>query len=552
MDQLSMFFLSLADNVVLLLVVMPFVGALLVRLMQRSGPEPAYYTALTNIWLSVCLALLMFFRFEQVSDAESFGHPQMLSSLSWVAGTGAASTADENSSIESPLIHAVPRFSGPNIQFSLGVNAFSLWPILLTVGAAVAAVQGGRERLGCDGISRVLFAQGALIGTLAAQDVVLLAAFSQVSVLSLFLLIGNHGDRNRRIAARRFFRIHTVSTLLLMTGLIGAAVSYWWVRIVPDQPTPRLRFSLNLIVEELPRLTEMTDETLDFWNAVSPWLFVLICAGVVLRIPLPPFHHWWLRTCESCDRRILPLLICGFLSTGPYLALRILPTLFPDLLAEMGSRLLSWSIVAALLIALSTLAINERKRFLATAALVPLATAFGAVALNDLAAARGAMLVAVGVCGSLALNVLLHRGPGWDAAELFSETGTRYAVDLRRVATLLARAGLFGCPISATFWGELLILQSVFRRSSSGGVMLVIAFFIVIVASRSAFRSSDSRARTSSRELSEQSISVPAMIPLIVIVAALAIAPHLVAGPVSNSSGSMTATEGESRRASLE
>ena len=81
MEAVERFWDSLAANAVLLVVVMPLVGAGLVRLMKPSGAEPVYFTGLVNVWLTAVLAVIMVARFEPGQPDESEFSTRMTSSL---------------------------------------------------------------------------------------------------------------------------------------------------------------------------------------------------------------------------------------------------------------------------------------------------------------------------------------------------------------------------------------------------------------------------------------------------------------------------------------
>ena len=110
MEAVERFWLSLADNVVLLVVAMPLVGAGLVRLMKSSGPEPVYFTGLVNVWLTAAMTLIMVARFEPGQPDASEFSTRMTSSLSWVAEW-------QTQSPSGPW-----RPVGPDVRLSVGVN----------------------------------------------------------------------------------------------------------------------------------------------------------------------------------------------------------------------------------------------------------------------------------------------------------------------------------------------------------------------------------------------------------------------------------------------
>ena len=314
MEAAERFWGSLTDNVVLLMVVMPLVGAGLVRLMKPSGPEPVYFTGLVNVWLTAGLAVIMIARFEPGQPDPSEFSTRMATALSWLAewerqptGENSGQSVDRSAQESTADWHPV----GPDVRISVGVNRYNLWFSVLIVATTLAAfrsISTDDSRL-VSKLSWLLLTESAMLGAFVAQDVILLAMCCQTSTLGLFFLIGQGGDPARRSTARRFFRIQTVSGALIMFGLTGAAISCWWMQATVEPQNADLTFSLRRILTAIPKLAYETDAAHDLWTVVSPWLFVVLCGGFVLRLPVPPFHHWsrcfpnwlptWLLACFS-------------------------------------------------------------------------------------------------------------------------------------------------------------------------------------------------------------------------------------------------------------
>ena len=289
---------------------MPLVGAGLVRLMKPSGPEPVYFTGLVNVWLTAAMTLIMIARFEPGQPDASEFSTRMTSSLSWMAEW-------QTQTPSGPW-----RPVGPDVRLSVGVNRYSLWFLVLTVATTLAAfrsISPDDPRL-VSKLSWLLLTESAMLGAFAAQDVILLAMCCQVSMLGLFFLIGQGGDPKRREAARRFFRTQIVSGMLILFSLAGAAISHWWMLVTVDAESADLTFSLRRIVASVPQLAYETEAAHDLWIDVSPWLFLSLCAGLLLRLPLPPFHHWWYRVSEDADSRIVAIMAVGYVPFSFYAA----------------------------------------------------------------------------------------------------------------------------------------------------------------------------------------------------------------------------------------
>lgn len=538
MEAVERFWSSLADNVVLLVVVMPLVGAGLVRLMKPSGAEPVYFTGLVNVWLTAVLALVMVARFEPGQpDAAEFS-TRMTSSLSWLAEWEQPASTDVLTELGSSETESGPwRPVGPDVRFSVGVNRFSLWFLVLTVATTLAvfrSISADDTRL-VSKLSWLLLTESAMLGAFAAQDVILLSMCCQMSTLGLFFLIGQGGDSVRREAARRFFRTQTVSGMLILFGLIGTAICHWWMLATVEPGSANLTFSLRRIVSAVPRLAIETEAARDLWTSVSPWLFLSLCAGLLLRLPLPPFHHWWYRVSEHADSRIVAMMAVGYLPISFYGGVRILVPLFPEHVTQIATRLFLWSFVAALFLSASILAIDNPRRKLITAGMVSGCLAFSSIMFGDAASIQGGLLLTVVSCGSLALlHLYLVAEKDERAEQRPLSCATRW---VRRLTVLLGLAGVSVIPLSGSFWGEFLILQSVFKRDASAAFWLIIAAFMVAISLRHCWRAflpNDSQpARENDADLT-RSLSTHRVVPLMPIafvLAAAAAVPQWILGP---------------------
>jgi NADH-quinone oxidoreductase subunit M len=540
-EAVERFWDSLAANAVLLVVVMPLVGAGLVRLMKPSGAEPVYFTGLVNVWLTAVLAVIMVARFEPGQPDESEFSTRMTSSLSWLAEWGqppTVSTPKEQGSSDAESSSGSWRPVGPDVRLSVGVNRYSLWFLVLTVATTLAAfrsISSDDSRL-VSKLSWLLLTESAMLGAFAAQDVILLAVCCQVSTLGLFFLIGQGGDAARREAARRFFRTQTVSGMLILFGLVGAVICHWWMLATVEPGSANLTFSLRRIVSAVPRLAFETEAARDLWTSVSPWLFVSLCSGLLLRLPLPPFHHWWYRVSEHADSRVVAMMVVGYLPLSFYGVVRILVPLFPEHVAQISSRLFVWAILAALFLSVSAVAIDDPKRKLIAAGMVSGCVAFGAAFFGDAASLQGGLLLSISSGGSLAL-LYLYFVAAKDESGGKLRRSSRADEWVRRLSVMIGLAGVSVLPLSGSFWGEFLILQSVFRRDAAGAFWLLIAASLVAISLRHSWRvflPTNLSFTNGSKDGSTTQMAgrrVVPLMPIVFVLAAAAVSPQWVAGP---------------------
>ena len=526
MNELLSFWNSLAENSVLLLVIMPVVGALLVRIMGVSGSETVYFTALTNVWLTAGLGVILLFRFEanEARHPTGFLHTVHLgSSMDWVATTEALPPDESVADDPSPSY----RTTGPDIRFAVGVNRLGLWSILIiaaTTLACLSTIPMGEPRL-VSRVSWLLVTESALIGTFAAQDIILLAFFIGLSALGLFFLSGMSTGLHYREAARRFFGVQMISSLLLLVGLTGLAIAHWWMRYSPTNPHPTLMFSIPGIVKGIPELAYSNESARGYWDVMSPWLFTLLVSGLALRVAMAPMHASWLRLVDHCDRPVLALASVGSLTFGFYAASSLIIPAFPDLTAEIGFRLMIWSVAAAVLLSLMVITAETSRRRIGLALLAALSAAFGVAFLDHPLARNGGLLLTVGASAAAAMLFLIAPEDPRAATtpdETVSTGTTRLAC---RLITLLSIAGLACLPFSGSFWGVILMLQAVFSRNATAAFWLIGAVLCLATGTARLLRSGENS------HMHPNAPRLLALVPLILILIVIALVPHAVTGP---------------------
>jgi NADH:ubiquinone oxidoreductase subunit 4 (subunit M) len=537
MDLLSRIFASAASHVVLLLVVLPAFGAVLVRLMRRSGGESVYYTAVTNVWTGLFLAVLMLFSFLtgtfDADDASGSHGPRdcIVSSLLWhgeLQPAEASSSPGESGSPQRRAFIAV----GPDVRIIVGVSGVSVWLILLTVAVTVIFVQSQppeHDRLILR-LSWILLTEAALIGTLAALDVVLLSFCSLLSVVGLSILIAEFGGPNRREAARRFFVGQLASGMLLTFGLVGLAISHWWMQVTENVQHPDLTFSLTRIVGQLPTLATSTEPALDFWNTLAPWLFLIIGAGIILRVPFPPLHHGWLRVAEHADRRVVALIAVGYLPTSMHLLFRIVLPVFSTQSIDLGYRLLVWGTIAAAALALIAAATRSRQRRLAAIGLSVSTIAIAASFPQLPGVAHGAVLATIGAAASVALAVLCQsepRGPASVQNSPPAEARLPFGTATRKAISTLSFAGLSLVPPTAGFWGALLMIEGLYAYDSTISLCLLLTFALLGWTMWDEFSQERETAGSNSQpgEPTEPRLATPTLIPLAAVLVGVSLFP---------------------------
>lgn len=273
----------------------------------------------------------------------------------------------------------VPGSPPPAVQFYIGLDGINVWLVALTslmTFIAVAVSWGfAQERAGAY-YAWLFVLQSAVTGAFLSFDVILFYVFFELTLIPAFFLIGGWGvGGGKRDAARKFFLYTLFGSLLSLVGLVG---------IVLTNPTPAggwknntqalkqgrgaISFNVNDLMRSTVRLSvehehavanagakleqvKPQDQTRreqaerEFADAVSArdgykstqfWLFFLLVAGFVVKVPLVPFHTWLPAAYAEAPPAVTLLLSALLAKLGTLGLLRIVIPLCPHMAAEYG------------------------------------------------------------------------------------------------------------------------------------------------------------------------------------------------------------------------
>jgi NADH-quinone oxidoreductase subunit M len=166
-------------------------------------------------------------------------------------------------------------FEIPSIgsSFSLGVDAISLWLVLLTVLlmplAVLASFQSIQDR-GREYYAWMLLLLAAMLGVFVARDLFVFYIFFELTLIPMFFIIGIWGGPERRFAAGKFFLFTFTGSVFTLAGAIylGSKAGTFDIQSV-------VAFAQNGLTR-----TE------------RHWLLLALLAGFAVKVPLFPVHTW--------------------------------------------------------------------------------------------------------------------------------------------------------------------------------------------------------------------------------------------------------------------
>ena len=162
---------------------------------------------------------------------------------------------------------------GLGLAFSLGIDAISLWLVLLTVllmPLAVAASFGSIRERQKEYYAWMLALTVAMLGVFVARDMLLFYVFFELTLVPMFFVIGIWGGPERRYAAGKFFLFTFAGSVFTL-----AAAIY---------------LGLKANTFDIGRAVEYAQTSLTLNERF--WVVLGFLAGFAVKVPLFPVHTW--------------------------------------------------------------------------------------------------------------------------------------------------------------------------------------------------------------------------------------------------------------------
>ena len=340
----------------LLMVLVPVIGAAAVLAAAWQGREAVRWTALGTVLATFVLSVDLAARFDP-SRTDDSGRPVLFQSTIDIPWLSTAPSADAAASTDASA------GAGFDVRFALGVDGISLWLVCLTALLMIPAVLVSWESI--DERPAVFYAlmlllEAGMVGVFAALDIVLFYIFFEFTLIPLFFMIGLWGGYDRRWAARKFFIFTLAGSVLTFLGLLFIVLAHSWM-----SGAPRLVFSIPRLLEEIPQLVVSSAEHAALWRAAGPWLFAALFAGFAVKVPLFPFHTWLPLAHTEAPSAGSILLAGVLLKIGSYGFIRFLLPLVPAACLDAVGLVAVLSVVGIIYGALLALAQDDIKKLVA-------------------------------------------------------------------------------------------------------------------------------------------------------------------------------------------
>jgi NADH-quinone oxidoreductase subunit M len=234
-------------------------------------------------------------------------------------------------------------YHGPSVDsvgfsLSMGVDAISLWLVLLTTLLSVLAIAASFESIQDRAKEYYAWMQlllAAMLGVFVSRDLLLFYVFFELTLIPMFFIIGIWGGPDRRYAAGKFFLFTFTGSVFTLAAAIYLGVKY-------DT------FDIGAIVSAARHGSILADGTnaLALTATERNWVVLGFLAGFAVKVPLFPVHTWLPLAHTEAPTAGSVILAGVLLKLGTYGLLRLAVPIglldanglaFPDLVRFLGA-----------------------------------------------------------------------------------------------------------------------------------------------------------------------------------------------------------------------
>ncbi len=333
-----------------------------------------------------------------------------------------------------------------NINYSLGIDGFSLPLILLTAFLTVLVIVGSwrvvQYRV-AQYMAAFLMLEGLMIGVFSALDAILFYIFWEGMLIPMFLIIGVWGGENRVYATIKFFLYTLIGSLLMLVAFVYLYNVSGSSFYIPD----------------------WYRTTLGYWPQI--FLFIAFFSAFAVKIPMVPVHTWLPDAHVEAPTGGSVILAAIMLKMGAYGFLRFSLPIAPDASHALAGVVIALSLVAIVYIALVALVQTDMKKLIAYSSIAHMGFVTLGIFVFNTQGIQGAYVQMIShgfVSGALFLcvGVLYDR---LHSRKLATYGGVAHSMPIFAALMMLFVLANVGLPGTSGFVGELLVIIGAFQEN---------------------------------------------------------------------------------------
>jgi NADH-quinone oxidoreductase subunit M len=401
----------------------PIIAAIFVALLPPEPPRIARRAAFIFSLIPFALSLVMVWQFDP-----TIGAFQLTEKVAWIPSLG--------------------------VYYSLGVDGFSLWLIVLTTfltPVVILSAWGDIQRLVKEFMALMLFMEGSMVGALVAIDLFLFFVFWELMLIPMFFVIGVWGGPRRRYATTKFVLYTMFGSALMMVGV--------FYLVFQHAQGGALTFDIVSLYDV--RLSE----------AEQLWLFAAFALAFMIKVPMVPFHTWLPDAHTEAPTGGSVDLAGVLLKMGCYGFLRFALPMFPHAAERAFPLIMVLAVIGIIYGALVAFLQPDMKRLVAYSSVSHLGfVMLGLYAFNNPGMTGGVLQMVNHGLSTGALFILVGYVYDRRHTRLISEYGGLWGLmPVYSALFLIVMLSSIGLPGTNGFVGEFLILVGAFRAHPWAG-----------------------------------------------------------------------------------
>jgi len=413
----------MAIPILSMIVFSPLVGALMVALLPAQPMDIPRRAAFTFSLIPFLLSLLMLAAFQP-----GVGTLQLTEKVAWIPRLG--------------------------IYYSLGVDGFSLWLILLTTlltPVVILAAWGDIVRYCKEFMLLMLVLEGCMLGALVAVDLFLFFLFWELMLFPMFFVIGVWGGPRRRYATMKFILFTMSGSALMLAAMIYLVLRH--------AQTNAMTFDIVTLYS-----VKLTD-------AEQVLLFAAFTLAFMIKVPMVPLHTWLPDAHTEAPTGGSVDLAGVLLKMGAYGFLRFSLPMFPHAAEQAFPVIMTLAVVGIIYGAMVALLQPDMKRLVAYSSVSHLGMIMlGLYAFNNVGVTGGVLQMVNHGLSTGALFILVGYVYDRRHTRMIVEYGGLWTVmPVFAALFLVATLSSIGLPGTNGFIGEFLILLGAFRAHPWAG-----------------------------------------------------------------------------------
>ncbi len=243
------------------------------------------------------------------------------------------------------FVEHVPLNESLGIAYSLGVDGISI--LVLAAAATLFPMVYLLFKTRAKGYyANLLIVQGAMIGAVAATDMVLFYVFWEVMLLPVFFMIGLYGGPNRLPATIKITIYTIAGSLLMLASIVYLGITY-------QAQSGEWSFAM----ENLSRMS--------LAGPLATVAFVGFMIAFAIKIPLFPFHTWLPDAYTEAPTATTFVLSAVMAKIGVYGVIRFVVPVFDESFARYALILACSGVIGMMYCGIAALAQKDLKRMLA-------------------------------------------------------------------------------------------------------------------------------------------------------------------------------------------